>query len=440
MVCRQLCSCKFGGLPTTWMRVGYCRVSTQKAEQDISLEGQQQQLIAAGCDEVIVERASAFKGQRKGWTHLWALVASGKVSEVLVVDQSRLSRSGDDLEFLQACAMKKVVVRALTGGVIETESVGGFIQAGVMSVMNQAYSKLNSAKVKDGLARRRAAGHYAIGMVPFGYAYINGRVVPHPEHWGPARQRWDDVMAMEMNLNGYCRKHGNVSRSGLTAWIKNPMLRGIVPHQEGGVKPLISQDEWHQAQRLLSHRATTRTSSTKTQHLLSGLVVCDSCGRSLWTAATKYGRLRLKCHYPSCQWFGRGIAVQIVRDQIIQVLRESADQMAQAAQLANSAKDQKMSAAQCEVSGRLAQLEQLRDSGVPELDRSIDQLREQLITLQQPVVGPDWTGLAELIRDGLPDATDKELRAILLEFVESIRYQGNPKTVVLKLRGTTGSD
>ena len=34
--------------------------------------------------------------------------------------------------------MKKVVVRALTGGVIETESVGGFIQAGVMSVMNQA--------------------------------------------------------------------------------------------------------------------------------------------------------------------------------------------------------------------------------------------------------------------------------------------------------------
>ena len=115
------------------MRVGYCRVSTTKAEQDISLEGQQQQLRAAGCDEVIVERASAFKGQRKGWTHLWALVASGRVTEVLVVDQSRLSRSGDDLEFLQACALQKVTVRALTGGVIETESVGGFIQAGVFS-------------------------------------------------------------------------------------------------------------------------------------------------------------------------------------------------------------------------------------------------------------------------------------------------------------------
>ena len=139
------------------MRVGYCRVSTTRAEQDISLEGQQQQLIAAGCDEVIVERASAFKGQRKGWTHLWALVAPGRVTEVLVVDQSRLSRSGDDIEFLSACQLKGVTVRALTGGVIEVESVGGFITSSVMSVMNQAYSRLNSAKVKDGLARRRAA-------------------------------------------------------------------------------------------------------------------------------------------------------------------------------------------------------------------------------------------------------------------------------------------
>ena len=262
---------------------------TTKTEQDISIEGQQQQLLAAGCDEVIVERASAFKGQRKGWTHLWALVASGKVKEVLVVDQSRLSRSGDDLEFLQACAMKKVVVRALTGGVIETESVGGFIQAGVMSVMNQAYSKLNSAKVKDGLARRRAAGHYAVGYCPFGYAYQDGVVVPDPENWGPARQRWEDLMAMEMNVHGpYCRMNPCWRVSfGAANWVRNPMLRGIVPHQQGGVKPLISPEEWQQAQRMLkSRRAPSRTSSTRPQHLLSGLVVCDSCGRSLWRQTT----------------------------------------------------------------------------------------------------------------------------------------------------------
>ena len=413
------------------MRVGYCRVSTQKTEQDISIEGQQQQLLAAGCDEVIVERASAFKGQRKGWTHLWALVASGKVKEVLVVDQSRLSRSGDDLEFLQACAMKKVVVRALTGGVIETESVGGFIQAGVMSVMNQAYSKLNSAKVKDGLARRRAAGHYAVGYCPFGYAYIDGVVVPHPENWGPARQRWEDLIAMEMNVHGYCRTHAGVSVSGLANWIKNPMLRGIVPHQKGGVKPLISPEEWRQAQVLPKHRSTTRTSSTRRQHLLSGLVVCDSCGRSLWRSVTPYGRLRLKCHYAPCQWFGRGIAVEIVRAQLIQALRDNADRMAHEAQLASNATGQQMTEEQSAKIALIAQLEALQASGAPDLDKSLETLRAELAALQRPVSGPDWTGLAELIAaPGVLDRfSDAQLRPLLLEYITKIRYIGNPREV-----------
>ena len=413
------------------MRVGYCRVSTQKAEQDISIEGQQQQLLAAGCDEVIVERASAFKGQRKGWTHLWALVASGKVSEVLVVDQSRLSRSGDDLEFLQACAMKRVVVRALTGGVIETESVGGFIQAGVMSVMNQAYSKLNSAKVKDGLARRRAAGHYAVGYCPFGYRYNDGVVEPDPEQWGPARERWERLVAMEMNLMGYCRKYGDVSRSGLTNWIRNPMLRGIVPHQRGGVKPLISPEEWQQAQVLLKHRATTRTSSTRRQHLLSGLVVCDSCGRSLWNQRTAYGRFRLKCHYAPCQWFGRGIAVEVVRAQLIQALRDNASRLADEARLASNATGLEMTEEQSAVTAKIAQLEALQDSGVPDLGKSLEALRAELVALQMPVIGPDWSGLAELIEaPGVLDRfSDAQLRPLLLEYITKIRYVGNPREV-----------
>ena len=423
------------------MRVGYCRVSTQKSEQDISLEGQQQQLLAAGCDEVIVERASAFKGQRKGWTHLWALVASGKVAEVLVVDQSRLSRSGDDLEFLQACAMKKVVVRALTGGVIETESVGGFIQAGVMSVMNQAYSRLNSAKVKDGLARRRAAGHYAVGYCPFGYRYIDGLVEPDPDQWGPARERWERLMAMEMNLLGYCREFGGVSRSGLTNWVRNPMLRGIVPHQQGGVKPLISAEEWETAKRLLARRTHSRVQTgAQRTHLFSSLIACASCGRSLHRHVTQYHRFRWKCAYASCDWFGRSIAEALVRQQAVEVLRREARPMAQAAQQANNAKASEKTLVQVEVENKLAALLQLQESGVQSLGTSIETLRDQIAALAAPVAGPDWQGLAELVAGGLDSASDEELRVIFLEFFERIRFEGNPKTVSFELRGLPSSD
>ena len=423
------------------MRVGYCRVSTTKSEQDISIEGQQQQLLAAGCDEVIVERASAFKGQRKGWTHLWALVASGKVTEVLVVDQSRLSRSGDDIEFLQACALKQVKVRALTGGEIEVESVGGFITSSVMSVMNEAYSRLNSAKVRDGLARRRAAGHYAVGYCPFGYRYVDGVVEPDPENWGPARERWEGLMALEMNCHGYARLNEGVSVSGLKNWVRNPMLRGIVPHQQGGVKPLVSADEWAQAKRLLDRRSQSRVPvGVQRTHLFSSLISCACCGRSLHRHVTKYHRTRWKCSFARCDWFGRSIKEELVRQQAVTELRQAAPRMALEAQQANNAKGSEKSLVQVEAESKLAALLQLQESGVPELGKSIDSLRDQIAALAIPAVGPDWEGLSELVAGGLDSASDEELRVIFLEFFERIRFEGNPKAVSFKLRGLPGSD
>ena len=209
------------------------------------------------------------------------------------------------------------------------------------------------------------------------------------------------------------------------------MLRGIVPHQKGGVKPLISPKEWQQAQVLLKHRSTTRTSSARRQHLLSGLVVCDSCGRSLWNQTTAYGRLRLKCHYAPCQWFGRGIAVEVVRAQLIQALRENADRLAHEAQLASNAMGLEMTEEQSAVIAQIATLEALQDSGVPDLERSLETLRAELVALQRPVTGPDWSGLAELIAaPGVLDRfSDAQLRPLLLEYITQIRYIGNPREV-----------
>ena len=424
------------------MRVGYCRVSTTKSEQDISIEGQRQQLLAAGCDEIVSERASAFKGQRKGWTHLWALVASGQVTEVLVVDQSRLSRSGDDIEFLNACSLKGVTVRALTGGIIEVDSVGGFISSSVMSVMNQAYSRLNSAKVKDGLARRRAAGHYAVGYCPFGYRYHHGTVEPDPKQWDQARKRWEELMAMEMNCHGYARLNPGVSVSGLKSWVRNPMLRGIVPHQKNGVKPLVSADEWEQAKRLLSRRTRSRVSTgAQRTHLFSSLIVCASCGRSLHRCVTGYHRVRWKCCYAPCDWYGRSIKESLVRTQAVEALRTGSHLMAQEAQRANNAKGKEKSAVQVEAENKLAALLQLQESGeLPGLDTAISSLRDQIAALSAPVVGPDWKGLAELVAGGLDSASDEELRVVFLEFFDRIVFQGNPRTVEFELRGLSGGN
>ena len=182
-------------------------------------------------------------------------------------------------------------------------------------------------------------------------------------------------------MHGYCRTHAGVSVSGLEELGQEPDAARHRSPPKMGVKPLISLEE-QQAQVLLKHRATTRTSSTRRQHLLSGLVVCDSCGRSLWNQKTAYGRLRLKCHYAPCQWFGRGIAVEVVRAQLIQALRDNADRMAHEAQLASNATGLEMTEAQSAVTAKIAQLEALQDSGVPDLDKSLEALRSELAALQ----------------------------------------------------------
>jgi len=46
-ICSHVQGCRFH--PQAAVRVGYCRVSTVKTEQDISIDGQRQQLEEAGC-------------------------------------------------------------------------------------------------------------------------------------------------------------------------------------------------------------------------------------------------------------------------------------------------------------------------------------------------------------------------------------------------------
>ena len=173
-------------------------------------------------------------------------------------------------------------------------------------------------------------------------------------------------MALEMNCHGYARMNPGVSVSGLKNWVRNPMLRGIVDHQQEPLKPLISPEEWETAKRLLSRRARSRVSTSAPRtHLFSSLISCACCGHSLHRRVTDYHRVRWKCAFAPCDWFGRSIAEGLVRSQLIEALRRQAPLMAQAARQANNAKGKEKSLVQVEAENKLAALLQLQESGVP---------------------------------------------------------------------------
>jgi DNA invertase Pin-like site-specific DNA recombinase len=416
------------------MRVGLARVSTSKRTQDISIEGQVQQLEAAGCDRVLAERASAYqKGKRRpAWEELWSLVASGAVSEVLVIDQSRLSRSGDDMAFLAACAQQGVRVQALTGGEIEVESYSGFVTAGVLSVMNQASSRLVGAKVRDGLARRKASGFLGTGRLPFGYCAIDGRAAPDPTTWSAARARFDGLLAAGMNINQWIRDtSADVSHTGVRRWLDHPMLRGFAHGQWGAVKPLITWQEWEQATRLRQSRASAVGRTAGQVRLFTGLVRCRECGRSCHRQMDG-DTPRLKCKTPSCAFYGRSIQEAVVRAQVLEGLRSRADELAA---LAGTPQHQEPAEA-VEVRAQLQQLEALQHSGVAGLAPALAELRQRLSALQQVASGPRFDGLAELFAapGTLELTTDEELRAIVVEFVAAIQFLGNSRQVEITLR------
>jgi len=419
--------------------VGLARVSTVNKAQDVSIAAQEKQLKEAGCDRVITVRESAFKGKRKGWHELRALVASGVVAEVICVDQSRLARDGSDREFLEECAVQGTVVRALTGGVIDTKTVGGFIQSSVISTMNEAFSRQLSLKVKDGLDRGKANGRFSCGRVPFGYRYNteSGKVEPHPEDWSKARQMVLDLLSMEMNVTGYVRKfRPGWSTTGVAGWVKKPMLRGIVANQPEGVKPLFSSDEWGKASRLLEHRKGSPSQSTRTVHLLTGLVRCKSCSKNLKYKFGERGVPRIHCANPECDCYGRGIRVMLVRSQLMETLRVASRQMQEEVEQSTATMDREKSKEQVQVESKVAQLEALRESGVPGLEKALSILRSGIASLSGPVEGPNWEGLTALLQTPgvLERFADVELRPFVLDYIAEIVYVGNPREVEVIIR------
>jgi DNA invertase Pin-like site-specific DNA recombinase len=413
------------------MRVGYARTSTAQEEQDTSIDGQVAQLEAAGCERVIAERRSAFKGARPGWDELWALVGRGAVTEVLVVDQSRLSRSGDDRQFLELCASKGTKVRTVIGGEIETQTDAGFLTASMMSVMNELQSRITAAKVRDGLRRRREAGFYACGKVPFGYRYNGEQVEPSPDHWEAARVMWDQLVARQMNIAGWIKATGMPwTPRGVRQWIANPILRGIVREKHGAVEALISWQEWSAAEEMLKVRSVMRGRTAHVTHLFTGLVKCDQCGKSLHNVRDR-AVARLKCKSRHCDWYGRGIRVSQVREQVIAALVQAADAMAATADLPD-----KEPVEAGVIRDRIAKAKAALAAGVPLQDGAIDQMEAQLAALLRVNVSPRFDEYRDLFADPatLELATDEELRAVVIEFIGSIVWLGGLESLSITLR------
>lgn len=135
------------------VRVGYGRVSTR----DQHPEAQHDALVAAGCEQVFIDRASGKLARRPELDK--ALLTANRPGDVLVV--TKLDRLGRSLEHLIAMSQQLqdggVDLVVLDQG-IDTSTAVGRLFFSIIGAIAEFEHALMSERTRDGLAAARARG------------------------------------------------------------------------------------------------------------------------------------------------------------------------------------------------------------------------------------------------------------------------------------------
>ena len=134
--------------------------------------------------------------------------------------------------------------------------------------------------------------------------------------------------------------------------------------------------------------------------------------------------------------------MELVRTQVIEALRAAASDLAAVLAQPKQTKPMTATAEQLELQSQLDGLLDLQTRGVSGLDKSIDDLRQKLAVVPAVNDAVDWAGFLPVITaPGLLEASsDEDLRAVLLELVEEMRYIGRADAVSVTLRNAVSSD
>ena len=134
------------------MRIGYGRVSTRDQNPD----GQHDDLAAAGCDEVFVDKASGKLASRPKLDE--ALRISRKGDQLVVTKLDRLGRSLEHLMALSKQLQAKQVDLVVLDQGIDTSTAVGRMFFQILGAIAEFEHALMSERTRDGLDAARARG------------------------------------------------------------------------------------------------------------------------------------------------------------------------------------------------------------------------------------------------------------------------------------------
>ena len=447
----------------------YRRVSTDRqADEGYSLDVQKEKLIAfsktmENVEEIREYTDDGYSGgslDRPGMRQMIEDVESGIITHVVVVKLDRLSRSQKDtLHLIEDIFTPNNVAFISIMESFNTDTAFGRAMVGILSVFAQLERENIFERTRGGMQKRVEAGYWpGGGRTPYGYDYdpAQGILVPN-EDAEKVRYIYDrylagigmQTIADELGLKYERIVYNIITRKSNTGVI---VYNGV--EYQGRHEAIVSLDTYERAIDLLAVRSSNKLVS-KTDHLLTGMVYCGTCGAKM--RYMKWGKAgyKLVCYSqqkskeylvrdPNCD--GPSPWAEDVEAGVVEALftvsksrLEGAQKTVNAVDTAQMLQEQLHKA---EVAlGRLYDL--YADSGDSILYDRIQEKKAEVARIGESLVDENIKAASrrkiirtyeqiDTIQSAWGEMTTQERRAVLASVVESVTINGEYTDVKLK--------
>lgn len=270
-----------------------------------------------GWDVVEVYRLDAVSGKsvmgHRVAVRMLEDLRAGKISALVFSKLARLARNTRELlEFadeFEKCGADLVSLEEC----IDTSSPAGRVFFTMIAAMAQWEREEISSRVAASVPIRAKMGRSTGGKPIYGYHWVDGKLVPHPEE-GPVRKLMYELylehrrkltVTKILNDRGYRTRDGNLwTYASVGRLLQDPTAKGsrranftrnlgagqweYKPQDEWvvvPVEPIVSEQLWNECNRILSEgregHGLHKRKGRNPKYLFSGLVFCGACGNGV---------------------------------------------------------------------------------------------------------------------------------------------------------------
>lgn len=143
----------------------YCRVSTNKEEQETSLERQREELERLAeqhgfeVAKVIMEQASGYEVDRDGVFDLLSTLKEQRIDALLIQDETRLGRGHARIALLHCIQKEGVKIYTIThNGEMQLSEADSMV-LNILSIVEEYQRKIHNLKIKRGMKRAIEQGY-----------------------------------------------------------------------------------------------------------------------------------------------------------------------------------------------------------------------------------------------------------------------------------------